>query len=548
MRPTIFVPRASAFSAAALVSGAALATLSTLAGGCDKPQSGTGPAASSSAALTPSAALTNNAAAAGSGSGAATIGTTAPAPATPRADGTLDVTLLITADENGHITPNDAVPPRGGAAETLAKWIAEDHHCVGQGERCVASSTLALSTGDHFAGPAISTYFSGESTAETMGAMGYQASAFGNHELDFGDAAFTTFVTTSGIRHTAANMTPKKGSALDGKVLPSLSYTRNDVRIATVGLAGVNTAKSSMANRFEGVTFGAYEAALATAIPNVWKDGADVVVVLAHECADVLEPVIAKHPEWHVSVVAGAHCAKEVMATVGATKIVSCGRHFEQFCRVKVHVDKKKPAGERVLDVTATRVDVQGGVPDPTVKTIVEKWKAKLDTELSEEVGYTVKGFPKDSPDLSKLFLGAIRKQLNADVAVANRAGFRDGISAGPVTRATVYGTIPYENAVLIVSIPGEVLTKELARESAAFEGVAGSAKDGFTIGGKPVEPKKKYKVATLDFLYFGGDGFEFAKADSAPQETGMVWQTPVIDFFKKNKTTKTSPVEDLKK
>jgi hypothetical protein len=50
--------------------------------------------------------------------------------------------------------------------------------------------------------------------------------------------------------------------------------------------------------------------------------------------------------------------------------------------------------------------------------------------------------------------------------------------------------------------------------------------------------------VATIEYLYFGGDGFGFEKADPNPTETGMSWQTPVIDWTKNQSTDEKKPLE----
>jgi hypothetical protein len=96
---------------------------------------------------------------------------------------------------------------------------------------------------------------------------------------------------------------------------------------------------------------------------------------------------------------------------------------------------------------------------------------------------------------------------------------------------------------VLLVSLTGEQLAKELANEEAIYAGVAKTG-SGFTVAGKPLDPKKTYTVATVEYLYFGGAGFHFEDADKTPRETGMVWQTPVIDWTRKQATSEKKPLE----
>ena len=59
---------------------------------------------------------------------------------------------------------------------------------------------------------------------------------------------------------------------------------RAGVRVAFVGLASVTSATTAMEGRFDGLEIEPYEATLARAIPAAWKNDADAVVVLAHEC------------------------------------------------------------------------------------------------------------------------------------------------------------------------------------------------------------------------------------------------------------------------
>ena len=87
-------------------------------------------------------------------------------------DYTHKITILYTNDEHGWIEETDA---SNGAAKLMGKWTNQDEY---DGDE----SYLILSGGDMWTGPAISTWFEGESTVEVMNAMGYDAAAIGNHE------------------------------------------------------------------------------------------------------------------------------------------------------------------------------------------------------------------------------------------------------------------------------------------------------------------------------------------------------------------------------
>jgi 5'-nucleotidase/UDP-sugar diphosphatase len=123
-----------------------------------------------------------------------------------------EVTLLITGDEGGWILPvGEAGKEKGGAAETMARWTSLEHHADdalgAEGEPATPTDgTLALSTGDHGPGPAISAAFLGKPMAEVMRQMGYAASAFGRHELGFGREQFLKNREAAGFPYLSANL------------------------------------------------------------------------------------------------------------------------------------------------------------------------------------------------------------------------------------------------------------------------------------------------------------------------------------------------------
>lgn len=129
-----------------------------------------------------------------------------------------------------------------------------------------------------------------------------------------------------------------------------------------------------------------------------------------------------------------------------------------------------------------------------------------------------------------------------------NRLGLRQGLPAGKITKASVYSVLPFEDSLMIVKLPGEALTKALSNPEALFTGAAKAGKGFKDAKGKPIDPKKTYTVATEEYLYFGGDGFEMEQHNPAPAATGMVWQTPVIEWTKKQAPSPKKPLEKLLK
>lgn len=468
-------------------------------------------------------------------------GSAQPGAAAPAEAQKTTLTVLVTADEAGWLLPSEEGGARkGGAAELLGQWVASEKHCPAGGTACAAGydATVALSTGNHWNGPAISSFFRGESTAEVMKRMGYVASALGTHELDFGREQFLGNKAIDGIGYLAANLKAKAPEAKQMELPPFKIVERKGVKLGVIGLARTKIAANVMAGRLEGLEVTPYEEALGQAVPAVWGAGADAVVVLVDECPSELEAAVQAHADWKLALVAGGHCHRAYQKEIGGTHLVSPGQHFQQYLRAAMELDLAKPARERLVKVDAKVVDVDGkATPDADAAALVKKWKEKADGVLGDEIGFTKKGLDQASPKLANWVLESIRSKVDSDVVILNKKGLRQGLPPGKITKGSVYSVLPFENSVLVARLKGDQLQKNLQNPEALV---------GFKDpkGAKAIDAAKTYSVATVEYLYFGGDGFEFEQHDPLPEETGMVWQTPVIEWTKAAQTTPQKPLE----
>jgi 2',3'-cyclic-nucleotide 2'-phosphodiesterase (5'-nucleotidase family) len=265
-------------------------------------------------------------------------------------------------------------------------------------------------------------------------------------------------------------------------------------------------------------------------------------VLIAHECPDKLAPIFQKHADWKISFVGGANCHKPLEDRSTGTIMIAPGSRLRQYARAVLKIDKSRPPRERVVGVDAKAVDVIDAQPDASLATFVAEWKKKVDTALGEEIGHTEKGLDARAA-AEKLVARAWREQLKVDVALVNAKGVVQPAPAGPITKATVYTMMPYENSLLVVELTGADLLPALENKEAVFSGATLEGKAA-KIGGKPLDPAAKYKLATVEYVYFGGDGFQLEKQAPEPGETGMDWRTPVIEWLVQQKTTKADPLE----
>ena len=439
-----------------------------------------------------------------------------PAPATPPAPAAAPaarkVTVLVTGHEAG------LLPIR--APRLAAQWKADEHW----------PDILAFSTGDSFAGEPISSHFLGASTAEVMKALQYKASALGNHDLDLGFDTLKTFRESSGVTMLAANLKDKADSDSPLKLDPSVVVTREGVKVGVIGFTSVKTIASTVSGRSSGLEVTPLEAAVGTAMKSLEKDKPEVVVALTDDCFVTLQTVLATHAEWKIDLVVGTRCPGDQEFLTGPTKFFSVGDDLTHYVSAAFEL---KPDGTKSLNASRKTVATTGA-EDADLLALRDRWQKKLDEELGQVIGFTKTGFKEDAQQLRTLVATALRDEAKADAALVNKKGVRAALPKGPITAASVYSLIPFDNAVVTVKVKGEVLTKLKTHPEA------------FIITPAKIEPEKEYVLATTEYIYFGGDGLGLDVVAPDLELTGQVWQTPVIAWIKKQGLNEKKPLEKI--
>ncbi len=158
---------------------------------------------------------------------------------------------------------------------------------------------------------------------------------------------------------------------------------------------------------------------------------------------------------------------------------------------------------------------------------------------VKEVVGFSTRFMTKERPEseLSNFVVDFIREEaarltgLRTDVAVTNFGGIRVDMPEGDVLLDDVRSMFPFNNKIVWVELNGESLLR-LMNEIAEFgpqcvSGVTMVISDhkleSVLVDGKPIEPKKKYGVATVDFLLDGGDNLHVGQGATKLVDTGVI-------------------------
>jgi 2',3'-cyclic-nucleotide 2'-phosphodiesterase (5'-nucleotidase family) len=478
----------------------------------------------------------------------------AAAPVDPKSLTQQTLSILITGAENGYLLPvSEGGTSRGGAAEVLGWWVAKEGHCPGAlspgGDApCRDASTIVVSTGDNANGQSISSFFRGEPTAELMRHMGYAASALGNRELDWNRDQFVANRTRGGFPYLAANL-----SATDdeGKALGLGRFrvvTRKGVTVALIGLAARKATVTPMPGRMKGLTAVDEAAALAEVLSEVKKANPHVIGVVSDGCLNDVPALLEGHADFGLTFFAGRRCDGPFPDSVGGTRLVYPGSRWSSYAKVAVTVTLSSTPVQ--VTTAVSNVEVVGGEgsppPEPDAKALVTAWKKKLDEALGGVIGFTRAGLGQESKEMTQWLTTSLKEQFQTDVALLNRKGVRQALPPGPVTKASIYDLVPFDNQVVVVKVPGDALLAALGNTEARVAGVKPKGELWVDAKGAPIDPKKTYTVATTDYLYLGGDGFALNKADPAPTETKTSWQAALIEWTAAKKSDEKRPLEAL--
>lgn len=458
------------------------------------------------------------------------------------------ITIFYTSDEHGYLEPReDGIYTIGGAAGLMAALLEE-----GYDPR--SDTALLLSGGDMWVGPAISSWFRGESTVEVFNRMGYDGAALGNHDFDYGPEVLAERAAQANFPFLSANLTEAETGRPPPYAQPYTVREVNGVRVGVVGLSLETTPEIVLPEHVEGLAFGEYAEALRETVPRARAEGAELVIVVSHVCGGDLLDLAPVAAELGVPLLAGGHCHRLAIAERLGVQVIAPGAHMAYAVRADIFYD---PATGTVVDQEAqaiwNRYRTAKGPPvppDPEVAAIVDRWAGEAEDALGEVIGYTADGIPVGWEMYNLVTDAWLWYVPEADLAISNLGGFREDIPPGEITLADIVAVLPFENTLIEVELTGEEVVENLRCCGGAVAGMRmeGIGDDLAVVldDGSPIDPEATYRVLVNSYIYQGGNGYLFSRQDPDAYDTGIHWREPVIEWIRVQGTGPDRPLEDL--
>ncbi|EEB3506522.1 bifunctional UDP-sugar hydrolase/5'-nucleotidase [Salmonella enterica subsp. enterica] len=515
--------------------------------------------------------------------------TTQPAQAYEK-DKTYKITILHTNDHHGHFWRSEYGEYGLAAQKTLVDSIRKEVAQEG-------GSVLLLSGGDINTGVPESDLQDAEPDFRGMNLIGYDAMAVGNHEFDNPLTVLRQQEKWAKFPFLSANIYQK--STGERLFKPWAIFTRQDIKIAVIGLTTDDTAKIGNPEYFTDIEFRkpAEEAKVVIQDLNM-NEKPDVIIATTHmghydngdhgsnapgdvEMARSLpagslamivgghsqDPVcMASENKKQVNYVPGTPCAPDKQNGIWIVQAHEWGKYvgradFEfrngemkmvNYQLIPVNLKKKvtwdNGKSERVLYTPEI-------AENPQMLSLLTPFQNKGKAQLEVKIG-SVNGLLEGDrskvrfvqTNMGRVILAAQIARTGADFGVMSGGGIRDSIEAGDITYKSVLKVQPFGNIVVYADMSGKEVVDYLTAvaqmkpDSGAYPQLANVsfvAKEGkltdLKIKGEPVDPAKTYRMATLSFNATGGDGYP--RIDNKPGyvNTGFIDAEVLKEFIQQN-------------
>ena len=436
------------------------------------------------------------------------------------------IRVLDTTDFHGAILPGQRERRSGrmlGGSPALAAAI----------ERLRAENpegTVLIDGGDLFQGTMISNLQFGRPVVEQMNALGYAATAIGNHEFDWSVDTLARRVQEMKFAALGANLRERGTGRMPDWARSDTTVVRRGLKVSVLGLCYRFTPTVTLAKHVAALEF-LDDSTVAAGLAPRLRPACDVLIGVGHIPAESDSTRRLRGGDLRrlagvrgVDAWFGGHSHNLVLDSMNGIPFAIAGSHGTTVAVCDLVVDPEKhQVVERHCDLRTVYVDE--GI-DSLMQARVERWNAGVAPIANQRLGTNLRPLTLNrggESTVGDFVCDAIREASGADIAMQNSGGLRADLPGGPVTRGSIYEVMPFDNTVFMLELTGaEVkLALEQALRTGRVTQVSG-IRYAFdpespplkrirllaTPDGKPLDDNKLYRVAVNDFMATGGDEY----------------------------------------
>ena len=440
-----------------------------------------------------------------------------------------ELVIFHTNDQHARVAPDDDNGQTIGLAYFAAavKEVKADN-----------PDTLWLDAGDTLHGTPRINISNGMNMVELINAAGVDVFVPGNHDFNYGSKRLEQLAKAFKGSTLSANIVRRKNQKAVFK--PYKIFKLSDgTKVGVFGLSTPECAyKTSPAN----------VATLDFADPIVQskmmiaklRSKVDVLIAVMHMGVDASSEFtserIAQETDG-IDVIIDGHSHTELPEgiTVGKTLIAQTGCHGHYLGRVELNVEHHRITSKSARLLDGNEVKTIAVKPDPAVENKLAEIEVRNQKLFGEVVAQSERHLTSErlivrrgESELGNLVADAFRWKTHADIAIVGGGDLRADLPSGSVTRGDLLSIFPFNNYLQVRELDGKTIRAMLEHSVFAYPASFGGFLNvsGLTfefdptapsgnrigeifVGNNRLENTATYTIATTDFAFTGGDGFD---------------------------------------
>ena len=438
--------------------------------------------------------------------------------------------MISTNDCHSAIDPNDDC--LGGL---LRRRVVIDS--IRAAEQKAGNPTMLIDAGDQVQGSLYFTLYEGAVEYASIDSLGYDLIILGNHEFDNGIPSTASFYRNVKAPKVCSNYDLDQ-TDMRGMFYPYLVRRFGDKRVAFIGI-NLNPDGKLSKSSYKGMVYNDGKKVACELSSFLKKSGiADYVVMVSHIGYDESNPnsptdlqIAAASSDIDIIIGGDSHTfvdpaepqrwqiSNAADRKIAVTQTGSHGRHVNI---IDLDLATGKVAYKSVL--VDSRLDARANADYPAFKAWLDPYHHEVDSIRSTVLGrcarFMINRDRKDDGisnwtadaffDIAPSIFGKV------DLGVINTGGLRQPMPEGDITEGRIIEIMPFKNDLTVVEISGEDLSEALRQIAEGGKAVVSRQVKGtfrkngrvldVRLDGKKIDPKKMYRVITVDYVADGGD------------------------------------------
>ncbi len=263
----------------------------------------------------------------------------------------------------------------------------------------------------------------------------------------------------------------------------------------------------------------------------------DIDIIIGGHSHTAIDPASPDSPKWRVANADG-----------DTITVVQTGSRGSAVGELDINLS--------TLDVTPKLIKIDNRLDrriDKDFAELITPYRVKVDSLRAFRIGETSHEFERTSTRMLNLFSDFVRTRgaeicgKPVDLSIMNKGGIRNTLPKGVITKGEIIDIAPFENRIVVLDISGADLLENIGiMVGQDGQGVSSNvsvvydpethAINRATIDGSPIDPARRYRLATIDYLAAGNDYMTPLKRATILARSKEILYETLIDYIENGK------------